>query len=139
MPLSAAVLDEVSYGTLSPERATALFAAAFAARGLDLDRLGEVSVVLVPLGVIQQLNLKYRGIDSPTDVLSFQIDGPYGEMFGEVVISPEYVGFDRAGVEELVVHGALHLAGMDHGDDFERSEMATAQRDVLGGVGVEEG
>jgi probable rRNA maturation factor len=139
MPFSAAVLDEVSYGKLSPERATTLFAAAFVARGLDLDRLGEVSVVLVPLDLIQQLNLKHRDIDSPTDVLSFEIDGPYGEMFGEVVISPEYVGFDRAGVEELVVHGALHLAGMDHGEDFEGSEMATAQRDVLGGTGVGEG
>jgi ssRNA-specific RNase YbeY (16S rRNA maturation enzyme) len=60
-------------------------------------------------------------------------------MFGEVVISPEYVGFDRAGVEELVVHGALHLASMDHGDDFEGSEMSAAQRDVLEGVGVGEG
>ena len=139
MPFSAAVLDEVSYGNLSPERATTLFAAAFAARGLDVDRLGEVSVVLVPLDVIQELNLKYRDIDSPTDVLSFGIDGPYGEMFGEVVISPEYVRFDRAGVEELVVHGALHLAGMDHGDDFEGSEMAAAQRDVLGAVGDGEG
>jgi probable rRNA maturation factor len=139
MPFSVAVLDEVSYGNLSSKRATALFAAAFAARGLDLDRLGEVSVVLVSLDVSQQLNLKYRDMDSPTDVLSFQIDGPYGEIFGEVVISPEYVGFDCAGVEELVVHGALHLAGMDHGDDFEGSEMATTQRDVLGGVGVGEG
>ena len=139
MPFLVAVLDEVSYGNLSTDRATALFAAAFAACGLDPDRLGEVSVVLVSLDVIQQLNLKHRGIDSPTDVLSFQIDGPYGEMFGEVVISPEYVGFDLAGVEELVVHGALHLAGMDHGNDFEESEMATAQRDVLGGVGVGEG
>jgi probable rRNA maturation factor len=39
----------------------------------------------------------------------------------------------------LVVHGALHLTGMDHGDDFEGSQMATAQRDVLGGVSVGEG
>lgn len=135
MPFSAAVLDEVSYGNLSPERATALFAAAFAARGLDLERLGEVSVALVSHGMIQDLNSKHRHIDSPTDVLSFEMDGPYGEMFGEVVISPEYVHFDRAGVEELVVHGALHLAGMDHGDDFEGSEMAAAQREVLKGVG----
>ncbi len=139
MPFSAAVLDEVSNGSLSPKRVTELFAAAFAARGLDIDHIGEVSIVLVPLDVIQQLNLKYRDIDSPTDVLSFEIDGPYGEMFGEVVISPEYVGFDRAGVEELVVHGALHLAGMDHGDDFEESEMAAAQRDGRGGVDVGEG
>ena len=139
MLFSVAVLDEVSYGNLPPDRATALFAAAFAARGLDLNRLGEVSVVLVPRDVIQQLNLKHRDIDSPTDVLSFEIDGPYGEMFGEVVISPEYVGFDRAGVEELVVHGALHLAGMDHGDDFEGSDMAATQRNVLGGVDVGQG
>ena len=139
MPFSVAVLDEVSYGNLPPDRTITLFAAAFAARGLDLNRLGEVSVVLVPLDVIQQLNLKHRDIDSPTDVLSFEIDGPYGEMFGEVVISPEYVGFDRAGVEELVVHGALHLAGMDHGDDFEGSDMAATQRNVLGGVDVGQG
>jgi len=139
MPFSAAVLDEASYGNLPPKRATTLFAAAFAARGLDLNRLGEVSVVLVAIDEIQQLNLKYRDIDSPTDVLSFKLDGPYGEIFGEVVISPEYVGFDRASVEELVVHGALHLAGMDHGDVFEGSDMAATQRDVLGGVGVGEG
>ena len=139
MPFSVPVLDEISYGSLSPERATELCAAAFASRGLDLDRLGEVSVALVSLPTIRELNLKYRNIDSPTDVLSFELDGPYGEMFGEVVISPEYVRYDRAGVEELVVHGALHLAGMDHGDEFAGSEMAAAQRDVLGGVGVGEG
>ena len=86
--------------------------------------------------VIQDLNLKYRNIDSPTDVLSFDIDGPYGEMVGEVVIAPEYVRFDRAGVEELVVHGALHLAGMDHGEEFEGTEMAAVQEIVLRSAGV---
>jgi probable rRNA maturation factor len=35
------------------------------------------------------------------------------------------------GVEELVVHGALHLSGMDHGEDFEGSEMARAQEAVI--------
>ena len=139
MPFSVPVLDEISYGKLTPERATALCAAAFASRGLDLDRLGEVSVALVSLPVIHELNLKHMNIDSPTDVLSFGLDGPYGEMFGEIVVAPEYVSYDRAGVEELVVHGALHLAGMDHGDEFEGSEMAAAQRDVPGGVGVGEG
>jgi len=34
-------------------------------------------------------------------------------------------------VEELVVHGALHLAGMDHGEDFEASEMARTQRSAM--------
>ncbi len=136
MPFSVAVLDEADHGKLSPERATDLCAAALAARDLDIERVGEVSVALVPLSVIHELNLKHRGIDSPTDVLSFEIDGPYGEMVGEVVVAPEYVRHDRIGVEELVVHGALHLAGMDHGEDFEGSEMAVVQRGVLGEAGV---
>lgn len=93
--------------------------------------MGEVSVALVPLPIIHELNLKFRDIDFPTDVLSFGIDGPYGEMVGEIVMAPEYVRFERVEVEELVVHGALHLAGMDHGEDFAGSEMAAAQEAVL--------
>lgn len=138
MPFSVAVLDEVSYSKLTPERATVLCTAAFSARGFDVDHMGEVSVALVTLLSIHELNLKFRNIDSPTDVLSFSIDGPYGEMAGEIVVSPGYVHFDRAGVEELVVHGALHLAGMDHGDDFSGSEMAVVQETVLRRVGDRE-
>jgi probable rRNA maturation factor len=136
VPFSVAVLDEVNHEKLTPERATELCTAAFSARGFDVERLGEVSVALVALPVIHDLNLKYRKIDSPTDVLSFGIDGPYGEMVGEIVVAPEYVRFDRAGVEELVVHGALHLAGMDHGDEFEGTEMAAVQEAVLRSAGV---
>jgi probable rRNA maturation factor len=137
MPLfSVAVLDEANYGTLTPARATELCATAFSAQNLDIERMGEVSVALVPLLTICELNLKYRDIDSPTDVLSFGIDGPYGEMVGEIVVSPEYVASEAAKVEELVVHGALHLAGMDHGEDFAGSEMAVVQEAVLRRAGV---
>lgn len=136
MAFSVAVVNETSHpDLLSPERATKLCAAAFSARRFDVDRMGEVSVALVDLFVVHDLNFKFRGIDSPTDVLSFELDGPYGEMVGEVVVAPEYVRHEPAMVEELVVHGALHLAGMDHGDDFEASEMARVQRAVLEGVG----
>jgi probable rRNA maturation factor len=139
VPFSVAVLDEVNHGKLTPERATELCTAAFSIRGFDIERVGEVSVALVNMDVIHELNLKYRKIDSPTDVLSFDIDGPYGEMVGEIVVAPQYVRFDRSGVEELVVHGALHLVGMDHGDEFAGSEMAKMQEAVLGGVDVREG
>ena len=138
MSFSVAVLDEVNHEKLTPERATELCAAAFSARGFDVERMGEVSVALISLPVVHQLNLKYRKINSPTDVLSFGIDGPYGEMVGEIVIAPEYVLFDRMGVEELVVHGALHLAGMDHGDQFEGTEMAAVQDAVLRSADVRE-
>ena len=137
MPLfSVAVLDEANYGMLTPARATELCATAFSAQNLDVERIGEVSVALVPLLTIRELNLKYRDIDSPTDVLSFGMDGPYGEMVGEIVVSPEYVASEAAKVEELVVHGALHLAGMDHGEDFAGSEMAVVQEAVLRSAGV---
>ena len=122
------MLDEVGYGQLSAERATELFVAAFRNRGLDLDRVGEASVVLVAPESIRDLNARFRGKDRETDVLSFEVDGPYGEMVGEVVICPACADM---GVEELVAHGALHLAGMDHGEDFDESEMARAQRAVM--------
>jgi probable rRNA maturation factor len=54
-------------------------------------------------------------------------------MVGEVVICPPLAS-PEMGVEELVVHGALHLSGMDHGEDFEESEMARAQEAVMGAV-----
>ena len=129
MPFTVAVLDEAGYGELDPELATLLAATAFSRRGFDVERLGEVSVALVEPDVIRDLNLRFRGKDEPTDVLSFEVDGPYGEMVGEVVICPACA---EMGVEELVVHGALHLSGMDHGEDFEGSEMARAQEAVMG-------
>jgi probable rRNA maturation factor len=90
--------------------------------------VGEVSVALVEPETIRALNSEFRGKDAQTDVLSFEVDGPYGEMVGEVVICPACAEMP---VEELVVHGALHLAGMDHGEDFESSEMAAVQRVVV--------
>ena len=132
------VLDEVGNAGLDSERATRLFAAAFSTLGLDPEQVGEVSVTLVGPKTIRDLNLKFRDMDEPTDVLSFEVDGPYGEMVGEVVICPLFVG-PEMGVDELVVHGALHLGGMDHGEDFGASEMARVQRAVMEELRGQEG
>src|SRR5215216_3705582 len=131
--MSVAVIDEVGYDRLDQETAYRLFAATFSKLDLDLDQIGEVSVALVDARTIRDLNLKFRNEDKPTDVLSFEVDGPYGEMVGEVVICPPCAS-PEMGVEALAVHGALHLSGMDHGDDFEESEMARAQGAVMGAV-----
>jgi probable rRNA maturation factor len=125
-----AVLDEVGYDALEEDTASRLFTASFSRLGLDLGRIGEVSVALVDAETIRDLNFRFRNKDEPTDVLSFEVDGPYGEMVGEVVICPSCAS-PEMGVEELVVHGALHLGGMDHGEDFEASEMAEVQRTVM--------
>ncbi len=131
MPFTVALLDEADYGRLDAGLATRLCAAAFSSQNLDVERVGEVSVALVGPDVIRDLNLDFRKKNEPTDVLSFEVDGPYGEMVGEVVICPACAAL---GVEELVVHGALHLAGMDHGEDFEGSEMARVQEAVMEAV-----
>jgi probable rRNA maturation factor len=130
MPFTVAVLDECGYGKLGTERATILCTAAFSNRGFDVENLGEVSVVLVRPDTIRDLNLRFRKRNEPTDVLSFEVDGPYGEMVGEIVICPECAG-PLMDVEEHVVHGALHLSGMDHGEDFEHSEMALEQETIM--------
>ena len=138
MPFTVAVLDEAGYDRLGGERATELCAAAFSSRGFDVERMGEVSVVLAEPDVIRDLNLTFREKNEPTDVLSFVLDGPYGDMVGEVVICPACAS-PEIGVEELVVHGTLHLSGMDHGEDFEGSEMARMQEAVMEAVRDAEG
>lgn len=130
MPFTVEVLDEAGYGGLTTERATELCAAALSERGFDVDRAGEMSVALVGLEAMRALNREFRGVNRPTDVLSFEVDGPYGEMVGEVVICPTCASPDM-GVDELLVHGALHLSGMDHDGDFEESEMARIQEIVM--------
>jgi probable rRNA maturation factor len=136
--MSVAVVDEVGHAALDEDRAFRLFAAAFSKQGFDLGRIGEVSVALVDAETIRDLNSRFRDKDEPTDVLSFEVDGPYGEMVGEVVICPSCAD-SGMGVDELVVHGALHLGGMDHGEDFESSEMAGVQRAVVEELRGEEG
>jgi probable rRNA maturation factor len=75
------------------------------------------------------LNREHRGVDSPTDVLSFPIDesgqaaGP--RELGDVVICPAHTD----DLTEALVHGVLHLCGYDHETD--RGEMLELQRRVL--------
>ena len=136
--MSVAILDEVGHAGLDTKRASRLFAAALSILGLDLEQIGEVSVALVDPETIRALNFEFRDRDEPTDVLSFEVDGPYGEMVGEVVICPSCAHHGMS-VDELVVHGALHLGGMEHGEDFGASEMARLQRAVMEELRGEEG
>jgi probable rRNA maturation factor len=93
---------------------------------------GHVAVAFVDAGRIAGLNAEYRGKDGPTDVLSFPIDeatdlpGPPGlRELGDVIICPEHT----ADIREAIVHGALHLVGMDHETDD--GEMLVVQAEIL--------
>lgn len=91
----------------------------------------EISILFCNDDYMQQLNKNYRGIDSTTDVLSFENDMEYEDeegkwkCVGDIVISLETLPinsdyFDENNNDELkrlLVHGILHLNGMDHGEE----------------------
>jgi probable rRNA maturation factor len=94
---------------------------------------GHLAVALVDAAEIQRLNREHRGLDRPTDVLSFPVDltgpavGP--RELGDVVICPEHTE-DQT---EAVVHGVLHLCGYDHESDD--GEMLALQDRVMARIG----
>lgn len=112
---------------------------------LAQQQAGEVdlTVVLADDSQLQELNLKYLGIDAPTDVLSFPadfIDPDSQERYlGDILISvpraqaqAEAAGHPvRDEIMLLTVHGVLHLLGHDHAEAEEKRRMWAAQDQIL--------
>jgi probable rRNA maturation factor len=90
---------------------------------------GHLAVELVDAARIRELNREHRGVDAPTDVLAFPLDGtgptPGPRELGDVAICPEHC----TDVDEAAVHGALHLCGMDHETDA--GEMLRQQAEIM--------
>ncbi|AIQ48774.1 metalloprotease [Paenibacillus sp. FSL R7-0273] len=130
------------------------------AEGMDK---GEVDLTFVDNDRIHELNREYRGIDRPTDVLSFAMneagedepeiiyavdgDEEYGEIpnsLGDIIISvtrakeqaEEYGHSLERELGFLFVHGFLHLLGYDHQDAESEAEMMSKQEQVLVQVGL---
>ncbi|MDR0389239.1 MAG: rRNA maturation RNase YbeY [Spirochaetaceae bacterium] len=105
----------------------------------------DLSVLLCDEKTIEELNARYRGRSEPTDVLSFELgetfnsDGEQRFLPGDIVISlPELsknaVYFNVSEDEELrrlVVHGILHLDGMDHSGNSAEEPMLFLQETIL--------
>ena len=112
----------------------------------------ELSVTLTTDEKIHALNKKYRGIDRPTDVLSFafresdepEILGETVEILGDIIISIERAeiqaaDFGHSFLREIIfleVHGLLHLLGYDHIEDADRVEMEAEQDFVMAELGI---
>ena len=94
-------------------------------RGEGVDD-GELGLAFVAPEEMRALKREHLGIDEPTDVLSFPIDGrdplPDGipRQLGDVVLCPEVVGAEW---RWPLVHGLLHLLGYDHGAEMEAREQ----------------
>ena len=103
-----------------------LLALALASAGVED---GHVAVEYVDPARIAELNTEHRGKAGPTDVLSFPIDeddivgGP--RELGDIIICPEHT----EDLSEAIVHGALHLVGMDH--EADAGEMLALQAEIL--------
>ncbi len=111
----------------------------------------EITLLLTDDEQLQGLNKEYRGIDAPTDVLSFeagekmpgmQEDDPY---LGDIVISVPMAERQakegghslKAELQLLSVHGTLHLLGYDHEEPDEKDRMWWVQASILAQLGAE--
>jgi probable rRNA maturation factor len=124
-----------------------------AAASVDADTGdAELAVMLTDDAGIRTLNQNWRGIDKPTNVLSFPALQPPGgvetddapRMLGDIAIA--YETTRREADEEqkpfnhhlshLAVHGFLHLVGYDHEKDGEAEVMESLERDILKQLGI---
>jgi len=110
----------------------------------------DLTVVFAADAYVHELNLKYRGVDRPTDVLAFAMteiarsEGPVSTDEAERVLGDVVISVDRAGAQavryrrtldreilKLVTHGVLHLLGHDHEREDERRAMRRLENRYL--------
>ena len=123
--LEVEVIGDGGPGAPSQAEVERVVGIAFASAGVDE---GHVAIEYVGPERIASLNAEFRGRPGPTDVLSFPVDevGPAAgpRELGDIVICPEHT----ADLREAVLHGALHLTGMDHETD--EGEMLALQAEI---------
>lgn len=128
-------------------------AVAAAAESVDEDVAeAEVAVMLTDDAGIRTLNSNWRGLDKPTNVLSFPALQPEGKwkpgdaprMLGDIAIAyetmrreadEEHKPFDHH-LSHLAVHGFLHLIGYDHENDDDAEEMEALETEILAHLGI---
>lgn len=109
----------------------------------------EVTIRLVEESESQALNHDYRGKDKPTNVLSFEFDAPPMlelNLLGDLVICKKIIEKEAIEQEKLlndhwahmVVHGALHLLGMDHIEPDEALEMESLEKTILATLAIDD-
>lgn len=151
-------LSEAEAAGIDESALLSLVQAVLAAQGMEAG--AAVTVLLGGDALLHELNREHRGVDTPTDVLSFPSeegeegeDGepfPVGDGEGSDLDGPRYLGdiaisvptarrqAAEAGLDfalelrHLLVHGLLHLLGHDHGTAGEAAAMEAAEEALLG-------
>jgi probable rRNA maturation factor len=105
----------------------------------------ELAVLLTDDAAVQRLNATWRGLDKPTNVLSFPAaEAPDSRHLGDIAIAFETTAREAKDegkplahhVTHLAVHGFLHLVGYDHQSEAEAETMEQLERDILARLNV---
>jgi probable rRNA maturation factor len=132
--------------------------------GSTIGQRGEISIVFTDDDAVRQLNTRWRGVDKPTNVLSFpqmatsgraaiidalaRVGRPQGGapplLLGDIVLASETIhreaGLARKSLEDhiahLIIHAFLHLSGYDHEAEAEAEEMEQLERAALKRIGI---
>lgn len=104
-----------------------------------------LNIIIITNEEMQIMNHTYRGLDKPTDVLSFPYDEPFIDVLGDIFINLTYMkeqaeNYGHSEAREiafLAVHGYLHVKGYDHHTEEEEQIMFEKQETILSHAGLE--
>jgi len=146
------LVDSEHWQNVSPAKAVVRRALKQAATRLST-KSAELAIVLTDDAAMRRLNCNWRGINAPTNVLSFAtknpgsqqpLDKPLGKHLGNIVLAYETIRrearrdgkqFDHH-LAHLAVHGFLHLLGYDHANDAQARRMEDTERAILRDLAV---
>jgi probable rRNA maturation factor len=126
-----------------------LAAAAVWKTAFESNKTFEVTIVLADDAMVQELNLRFRNLNKPTNVLSFPSGSNELAVYediptlGDVVVAFETMKAEANSsvsdhLSHLIVHGCLHLLGYDHEDDEAANKMETLEIKILAGLGIKD-
>ncbi|OHB29710.1 MAG: rRNA maturation RNase YbeY [Phenylobacterium sp. RIFCSPHIGHO2_01_FULL_69_31] len=136
-------VEDPSWTAALPEAEAVVRQAAEAALARE-GTAGAVTLLLTDDESVRELNDRFRGKDSATNVLSFPAPANPEEHLGDVALAYGVCAREAAEqgkplshhLQHLTVHGVLHLLGYDHIGDDEAEAMEGLERAVLAGLGV---
>lgn len=110
----------------------------------------EFNVIVIDNERIHEMNREYRGVDRPTDVITFALEDHQDIEFEDIrLLGDIYISIEKARsqaeeyghslkreISFLTIHGLLHLLGYDHMNDADEKEMFQLQNDILDSYGI---
>jgi len=139
------IVESTQWDALPDAQAVARNAIAQALAALNGRADAELAVLLTDDAAVRRLNATWRGLDKPTNVLSFPAaEAPAPRHLGDIAIAFETTAREAKDegkpladhLTHLAVHGFLHLVGYDHESDADAETMEQLERDILARLNV---